>query len=93
MGDAIKTAEPGHLEEQPIMKANPKLIVATIVLLVLFGAECVSAAIRDHRTIETTLAVPSYAFVPAELDPVFQKSLAHRARAAYERSHPASSQM
>ena len=75
------------------MKANPKLIVATIVLLVMFGAKCLSAAIHDHETIETSLAVPSYAFVPAELDPVFQKSLVQRIRGPYERSHQASSQM
>ena len=75
------------------MKANPTLIVATIVLLVLFGATCMSAAIHDHKTMEPSLAVPSYAFIPAELDPIFQNRLAQRARAAYERSHPVDSQM
>ncbi len=74
------------------MKASPKLITATIVLLVLFGAKCVSAAIHDHQTTETSLAVPPYAFVPAELDPVFQKKLVQRTRAPYERSRSASSQ-
>jgi len=75
------------------MKANRTLILATIVLLTLFGAKCVSAAIHDHKSIETSLAVPSYAFVPAELDPLFQKQLVQRARAAYDRSHPVNSQM
>jgi hypothetical protein len=75
-----------------IMKANPKLIGATIVLLALFGVKCVSAAIHGHKTIETSLAVPAYAFIPAELDPVFQKKLVQRTRAPYERSLPATSQ-
>lgn len=75
------------------MKTNPKLIAAVIVLLVLFGAECVRAAINHQETIKTVVAIPSYAFVPAELDPVFQQKLAQRMRGRYERSHTAGPQM
>jgi len=75
------------------MKANPKLIIATMALLAMFAAKCLSAAIHNYETIETSLSVPSYAFIPAELDLVFQKRLAQRTRAPYERSHPVSSQM
>jgi hypothetical protein len=74
------------------MKANPKLIAATITLLVLFGAKCVSAAIHDHEMAETSFAVPAYAFVPAELDPVFQEKLVQRTSARYQRSRSAGAQ-
>jgi hypothetical protein len=72
------------------MGANPKLIVATIGLVVVFGAKCVSATIHDHETAQTSVAVSPCASVPAELDPVFQQRLVQRARASYERSHPGS---
>jgi len=61
------------------MRTHPKLIAAVIVLLALFGAECVRAAINHHDT--TVVAIPSYAFVPAEVDPIFQQKLAQRVRA------------
>ena len=73
------------------MRTHPKLIAAVIVLLALFGAECVRAAINHHDT--TVVAIPSYAFVPAEVDPIFQQKLAQRVRGPYERSHPGSPEM